>query len=213
MQRRRPPAARCRPVTRRSDPATLSLAAAAVAAAAVVVAALPSSTGPPAMAGAKATRLVDGPLAFRLTGFEDAPSNTSLGDYRYAIVFKLNRDPKARLPNPEVPSDPGRVTRGDYFLRGYDATVSHLHRPKDAPDGARQCFVGYIDNSNPDVLREKLDPIRLGGRVRVTLRPLTPQPDGTMGYADPIRRRARLQSADVALEDKPARRLLRSIGC
>ena len=113
-----------------------------------------------------------------------------------------------------MPSEPGRVTRGEYLLRDYELIVSHLHRREDAPAGARQCFVGYLEGAaNPGFVPEELDKIRIGRRVRVTLRPLTPRPDGTVGYGKRITRRPRLQGADVALEDKAARRRLRRIGC
>jgi hypothetical protein len=174
-------------------------------------AALGGVVGPATAAAPGTTELLRGPVAFRLTGYQHAPSTTSLGDYRYAIVFKLNRDPQGRLPDTDEYQNRG-VSRGTFALDGYDAEVAHLYPVKHAPAGKAHCFVGYVDDGNASWLRQEARR-RLGSKVRVTLRPLNKLADGTHAFGTRLVRRPHLQQADVALKSRDARRLLAKIGC
>ncbi|WP_445152730.1 hypothetical protein [Baekduia sp. Peel2402] len=89
------------------------------------------------------TKLLRGPIAFRLTGWQHADPTTSLGDYRYAIAFKLNRDPQGRLPDTAEEQNRG-VSRGIFALDGWDTEVGHLYPPKHSPAGKANCFLGYV---------------------------------------------------------------------
>lgn len=167
------------------------------------------------------TRLVHKPLAFRLTGYQDAPSTSSLVDYRYAVVFKLNRDPRTVQPAnrddqnaPEgtpVPTS-GGTTRGHYYLRGYELQVSTLYAKKTARAGTRNCFVGYLDNGNASFLR-RYARVPLGARTRVTLHPTKYNADGSVGYDKLFSTLATLRQADVGLGSKATKKILRGIGC
>jgi hypothetical protein len=180
---------------------------------AAIACALALGVAAPALgaAGPSTTKLLHGPIAFRLTGWQHADPTTSLGDYRYAIVFKLNRDPQGRLPDTDEEVGHG-VTRGRFQLDGYEADVSHLHAPKTAPKGTVNCFVGYVDDENPTWLRKE-GRKRLGRPVRVTLEPLTRRADGTNAYGPRMVRTPHLQQAAVALDSPDAKRRLAKIGC
>jgi hypothetical protein len=167
----------------------------------------------PAADGAEpaTTRLVHGPLAFRLTDWREQPSTTSYGDYRYAIVFKLNRNPQGRLP-PHGNYGEGGTSLGNYALDGYDTLVSHLRPVSQAPAGKVNCFVGYVDDVNPVWLRKE-DKVPLRARVRVALHPFTKTPDGKVAFGKLLVRHVPLQPADVRFRTADAHRRLRAIGC
>jgi hypothetical protein len=171
--------------------------------------------GPAADGAAPATtRLVHGPLAFRLTDWREQPATGSYGDYRYAIVFKLNRNPQGRLP-PHGTNGEGGTSLGNYPLDGYDTLVSHLRPVSQAPAGKVNCFVGYVDDAaevDPAWLRKE-DKVPLGARVRVALHPFTKTPDGKVAFGKLLVRHVPLQPADVRFRTADARRRLRAIGC
>jgi hypothetical protein len=169
------------------------------------------AAGPAVAAAPGTTQIVRGPVAYRLSGYQDAPSTTSLGDYRYAIVFKLNRDPQARLPDTAEEQNRG-VTRGRFALDGYDVDIAHLYPAKHAPVGKANCYLGYVDDENPSWLHKE-GRKRLGTTVSVTLQPLDKHADGKSDYGPRRVRHPHLQQADVSLKSAAAKRSLAKIGC
>lgn len=166
------------------------------------------------------TRLVSPALAFRLTGYENLSSFSNLQDFRYAVVFKLNRDPLTveradddkDAPEGTQAPIPGATTRGNYYLRGYDFRVGRFYGSKQTTKRNRNCFVGFVSNDVPEYLRE-FGRVRLGRRVRFTSHPTRYESDGSVGFDRLQTVRPKLRQADVRLNDRPTRRLLRRIGC
>jgi hypothetical protein len=170
-----------------------------------------AAAGPAVAAAPGITQIVRGPVAYRLTGYQDARKTTSLGDYRYAIVFKLNRDPQAHLP--DTAEEQGRgVTRGRFALDGYDIDLAHLYSPTHPPVGKANCYLGYVDDENPSWLRKE-GRKRLGTTVSVRLQPLDKHADGKSDFGPRRIRHPHLQQADVSLKSAAAKRSLAKIGC
>jgi hypothetical protein len=151
------------------------------------------------------TKLVGGPLVFRVTGAPRTPSSDLTPELRYALIFRLNRDPYKKRDGYGVVRDP----RGNFSLFGriaftFDAPIERLEIP--------DCFIGYIDVEHTGFIAE-LDALSLGARVPVRLRPVTPEPNGTSVLGRAYRRNPRLLSTDYALASAGARAKLRRIGC
>lgn len=163
------------------------------------------ASGTAANASTAPTRLVHGPVVFRIdrAGVDpDAPES----EYRYVVVWKLNRDPRM-----------GRITdadlrrgidgeRGNYSINGFG-----LANEIGAPERFRTtktCFFSYVD-----VPWRRLDRVRVGRRVEVRLRPLTPDPSGkpTLGRLYVVR--STLRRSNPKLQTHAARAALRRIGC
>jgi hypothetical protein len=130
------------------------------------------------------TRLVGGPLVFRIQGaIEPTPANGT-PQLRYVLIFRLNREihlPE-RLRNARSgPYPPGaRGSWGNFTLDGEDYLYDNPVLPLDPVDRTNDhdnCFSGEIRSDDPTTRR--LDRIPLGGHVRVRLRPLTPKPGGS----------------------------------
>ena len=166
------------------------------------------------------TKLVSPALAFRLTGQSDLSSFSNLKDFRYAVVFKLNRDPMTRESgdNDDDAADgapapiPGATTRGNYVLRGYDFRVGRLYGRKQTKRSNRNCFVGFVSNDVPEYLRD-FRRVRLGRRVRFTSHPTRYRSDGSVGFDRLQTVYPKLRQTNVRLESKSALRLFRHIGC
>ena len=112
---------------------------------------------------------------------------------RYVLIFRLNRpyprwpkdpdDPDGPAPLPEGAADP----LGNYSIAGFEFDFSRSIFNFDAvgqPD-MDNCFSGNLDDGMPEDrnLIPRLDAIPDGGRVRVRLRPLTPDRRGRPAYA------------------------------
>lgn len=168
-------------------------------------------------AGTRQTRLIHGPLVLRLTGQAEAEREDPTTDWsiiRYAVVFKLNRDPLGRYK--PVPDASAVMTRGRFSVEGYglDETLDRFYDPE-KPRRARYCFIGYVEDDSDDpesTFTEVLDRVPLGRRVKTRLQPLTPREgDQVLGRVYTIR--ATVRTADVRLASAAARRTLRRIGC
>lgn len=158
------------------------------------------------------TRLVHGPLVFRLTGQELANKKDPTVDYDslYAVVFKLNRDPLARYR--PVPNAGPINSRGRYQIANvdFDELVSPLYdRPR--PPGTAYCFAAFIDG--PSTGLPRLDRVAAGRSVKVRLRPLTTGEDGNPKLGKTYTSRSRMRTADVRFNDRSVRRQLRAIRC
>lgn len=154
-----------------------------------------------------ATRLVHGPVLLRLTGYNHLPPSDGTGRWRYAIFFKLNRDPVTH------PQQAGWFsTRGNYFLLGsylggFDSSFTRY-----GPKGSGclgQIFAKGVD----DTFIDAFDRIRTGASVPVKLRPLSFQPDGTTALGKTYVVKSTLRTADVAFKGSAAKAALRRIGC
>lgn len=164
-----------------------------------------TATGTASRAGEAPTRLVHGPAVFRIdrTGVDpDAPES----EYRYVVVWKLNRDPRR-----------GRITdadlrrgidgeRGNYSINGFgladETGLPFRFRT------TKTCFFTYVN-----VPWRRLDRVRVGRRVEVRLRPLTPDPSGkpTLGRLFVVQ--STLRRSNPKLRTHAARAALRRIGC
>jgi hypothetical protein len=128
------------------------------------------------------TRLVGGPIVLRVEGATHRPL------MRYVLIFRLNRpyptwpkdpeDPDGPAPLPEGAADP----LGNYSIAGFEFDfVRSIFNfdPFDQPD-TDNCFSGNLNADLPEdpSLIGRLDAIPDGGRVRVRLRPLTPDRRG-----------------------------------
>jgi hypothetical protein len=137
-------------------------------------------------------------------GAPQTPPSDLTPELRYALIFRLNRDPYRKRDGYGVVRDP----RGNFSLFGtvafyFDVPIERLE--------IRNCFIGYIDAERTGFIA-RLDALSLGARVPVRLRPLTPKPNGTSVLGRAYRRNPRLLSTDYALAS-PGARELRRIGC
>ena len=124
---------------------------------------------------------------------------------RYALVFKLNRDPYRRRDGYAVVRDPrGNFSVFDMVAFTFDAPIEPLELPN--------CFVGYIDTTHTDVVA-KLDALSAGARVPVRLRPVTPTAGGRSELGRAYYRTPPLFTTDYALKNATARVQLARIGC
>lgn len=151
----------------------------------------------------RAAKLVGGPVLFRLTGYEHVPLGSRRKDWRYLMVFRLDRNPAARRP---TDLDPGFSRYGNYFLVG-----AHLSFDDIFERDSYNCFSFVAIRY--DRWQEPLDRLKVGRRTKVTLRPLAPNPDGSVRLGKSYVTRPTLRRADVRLEGAEARRELKRIGC
>ena len=186
--------------------ALTALAATAIAAAAV------ASLGSDEPSNDVSTKLVGEPAVFRLTGYEGTVTNTNA---RYVVIFKLNRDPVIKIdPDREGPDE----DRGDFGVAGYGLG---FYGQAESFGGRKHCFAGVVETAgdeDPGPQVARLDRVSLGGRIEVTLQPLTPSP--ATGRLVPGRlyvRHPRIQSGDhrlshgqVSERDQPK---LSAMGC
>jgi len=155
-------------------------------------------------ASASATHLVRGPAVVRIDR-RGVDSDSPESEYRYVVVFKLNRDTRRRITD----DDPNRGIdgeRGNYSINGFG-----LANETGAPGKFRDqtnCFFSYVDAP-----WRRLDRVRLGRRVEVRLQPLTPDSSGrpTLGKRYVVRRTLRL--SDPKFRSHAARSALERIGC
>jgi len=158
-------------------------------------------------AGARAadtpTRLVHGPAVFRidLTGVDP---DTPEAEYRYVVVWKLNRDPRIRITDDDLKRGIDSE-RGNYSINGFGLAVETSPRRFRK---TRTCFFSYVDAP-----WRRLDRVRAGRRVEVRLRPLTPDASDRPTLGRLYVRRSVLRRSDPKLRSADARRTLRRIGC
>lgn len=188
----------------RSDPATLTQTSTAGAVSSAIQPARrnPSYTSVDA---SQPTRLVGGPLVFRVIGAPQTPPSDLTPKLRYALIFRLNRDPYKTRDGYGVIRDP----RGNFSIFGsiaftFDAPIERLEIPG--------CFIGYIDAEHTGFIA-KLDALSPGAHVPVRLRPVTPRPRGTSVLGRTYRRSPPLLTTDHALKSPSARANLTRIGC
>ncbi len=151
------------------------------------------------------TKLLGGPLVFRVNEApRTRPSNVT-PRLRYVVVFRLNRDSYKTREGYAVVRDP----RGNFSVLGaiaftFDAPIETLD--------LRNCFIGYIDAEFTDLVR-KLDALPLGAPVDVRLRPVTPKPNGTSVLGRTYKRDPPLLTTDYALKSPRVRAELGGMGC
>lgn len=165
----------------------------------------PGASQPKPVRAYEPTRLLGGPVVFRVNGAPRTPPSNVTPTLRYALVFRLNRDPYRKRGGYGVVRDP----RGNFSVLGaiaftFDAPIETLDQ--------RNCFIGYIDAEFTDLLR-KLDALPPGAPVAVRLRPVTPNPNGTSVLGRAYRRRPPLLTTDFALKEPMVQAALARIGC
>lgn len=129
---------------------------------------------------------------------------------RYVLVFRLNR-PYPKWPkDPENRQGPAPLPRwaddalGNFAIDDFQFDFTNsvfnfdANAAKSEPD-RDNCFIARIfrDVDRPWIL-PRLDAIRDGGSVRVRLRPLTPNRDGTPRYGRVYVRHPRIVRAQVS---------------
>jgi hypothetical protein len=130
---------------------------------------------------------------------------------RYVLIFRLNR------PYPKWPKDPkdpdgppllpagAASSLGNYSIAGFEFDFSRAifnFDPVDQPD-SDNCFFGRLEADmpeSPDII-PRLDAIPDGGRVRVRLRPLTPDRRGRPAYGPIYVRRPHIIPTQVSPYD------------
>jgi len=177
----------------------------------------PSATADRSANDPPPTRLVAGPLLFRLTGpGARAPADKRDGSapLAYAVIFRLSRGGRKAF------RDGNRY--GEFLIaRGGLDPVSFGRRNE-------HCFTGgaYRPNPNYDASdldfgqARILDKVKLGSRVKVAIRPRTPTADGkTRLIAKAYVRHPQMRISDtrgegnVVLTTASAKRAIRQMGC
>lgn len=154
-----------------------------------------------------ATRLVHGPIVFRIL-----PRSRD-GDARYEMFFKLTRDPLDR----EAVDLNVISSRGTFGLigPGRQGSTEFVFRNGKPLDGTGACIVvTYFDGGTEPTLLRRLDRIPVGARVRARLQPLTRAPgrdDSVFGQT--YISYPRMQVSDARYKDAKARREFKRIGC
>lgn len=110
--------------------------------------------------------------------------------------------------------DGGDIQAGTFSLAGVDLpgyTHDTLYSRKYRP---RNCVVAYFDREGSNARdRRKLERIRIGQKVNVTLRPLASD-NPNVSYGRTYHRRATLrQGSRYSLTEPQIQRQLRNIGC
>jgi hypothetical protein len=167
-------------------------------------------TGPTASDSLEPTRLVAGPLIFRVSRIPPDIDGT-LRLVRYVVVVKLNQDPYA--------SGYTGSGRGEVLLRDDESRIRHRQRffrlggPR-RPAPGTNCF-GATFSAYLSGRPLPPDRITQGGVVPMTLRFLTPDASANTGrrLGRPLARAPRLLHADYLLRTPVARRELQRIGC
>lgn len=177
--------------------------------------------------GPATTRLVAGPVIFRVTG-APAPTRTqSTPKILFAMIFRLNRAVRFRGAPEDLP-DSVQTPSGNYYVItneigwGPDNSIFQFGTRSD-----KTCLVGYFDTEN---IPPQLTRVRIARRVRVVLQPTAPTAGGGLQlgklvFGDKRSDRAtsstpsfvrypRLQRANNDLRKSPkARHALQRIGC
>lgn len=183
---------------------------AALAAAALL--SIPAVGAVPAADAATAKpRLISGPQVYRLKPTGEKFGFREVTSYRYAIVFRLSRV----TIGPTFEGDEGGdIQAGEFTLGGVELpsyTHSHLYSRKYRP---QHCVVAYFDQDEGSKRdRRKLDRVKVGAKVAVTLRPLASD-NPNVSYGRTYHRKAVMrQTSKYSLTDAGVQRQLRAIGC
>lgn len=169
----------------------------------------PASTTPNSTpSGIPATRLVAGPVLFRITDAPKPTETNSTPQILYLTVFRLNRAPKAKKGKEALALDPV----GNYSIVDPNPIWGSENPIFRFTEGTgRYCYAGIFDR---ETVPPDLQAFRPGQRVPMTLQPTTPAPSGNLVLgANVYKRSPRLLRADYRLESKRARAALQRIGC
>jgi hypothetical protein len=147
---------------------------------------------------------VAGPLLLRITGAPKPTATNLTPQLLYAMVFRLNREPRSHTGRAIPALDPhGNYSIFDYRTGwGDENPILRL--------GNRHCFFGVFDTEDvPPQLRK----VHVGEQVRAVLQPTTPTPSGGLRLGTTYERHPRLMRADFHFRDPVARAAMRRIGC
>lgn len=142
--------------------------------------------------------------------YADAHRDRIRSDYRYVVLFRLNQIVEARPSS----ADPWVTRKGTFAV--LDRTFP-FERPPTRFGGRIGCLAIVIPKGGQlvtdDIVVPALDRLRVGQRVKVTVQPLTRNPDGTPTPSQRIVRRPRLMIGDIRFEGAEIKRALRELGC
>jgi hypothetical protein len=155
------------------------------------------------------TRLVAGPVLFRISGAPRPTRHQSTPQSLYNMIFRLNREPIYHGDIEELPFD---TPVGDYSI--IDQSIGWNFENSIFAFGktvGEHCFVGAFDTEDvPAAIRR----LRLGERVRVELQPTTPAGHRKLKLGSKVYvRYPRLLSADYYVHSRRALAALKRIGC
>ncbi len=158
------------------------------------------------------TRLVHGPAVLRLTNLQSAGTFSSQAEWRYLVLFKLNQDIVLRPYSRQ--GEDWMTTRGNFRIAGFWRSLN-LGISKFGSPGclAMVVYAAGTQSTEGDPEADVLDKLRVGGRVKISLQPLTPGPNGRAILGKTYVSYPRLQTADVLLKGKRARQVLKRLGC
>lgn len=159
---------------------------------------------PPGQSKSASTRLVSGPVIFRLAGYQHLPDSSGRKLWRYLMVFRLNRNPGPRSHRDE---DPGLTRYGNFSVQGTDIAVDDLFQ-RASPSQCIAFTPVQFDRWQP-----LLGKVKIGRRVKVELRPYAGSGDDAHRLGRTYVVRPTLHRADAGLMDSTARRELQRIGC
>jgi hypothetical protein len=152
------------------------------------------------------TRLVAGPVLFRVTGAPKPTASNLTPQLLYTMIFRLDREPRAKPGRPVLALDP----LGNYSIINSSLGWGQENAIFAFGERRRHCFVGFFDTETaPPQLRA----VPLGARVRITLQPTKRTASGGLKLGTVYERHPRLLHADNYLKNRRAREALNRIGC
>jgi hypothetical protein len=143
-------------------------------------------------------------VLLRITGAPKPTATNSTPQLLYAMVFRLNREPRSHTGR----AIPARDPHGNYSI--FDGTRGWNDENPILRLGSHHCFFGVFDTE--DVPPELTD-VHVGQRVRVVLQPTTPTPNGGLRLGAAYERHPRLILADFHFKNPRGRAAMNRIGC
>jgi hypothetical protein len=143
-------------------------------------------------------------VLLRITGAPKPTATNSTPQLLYAMVFRLNREPRSHTGLAIPALDPyGNYSIIDY-RNGWGGENGILRL------GNHHCFLGVFDTES---VPPQLAKVHVGQRVRVVLQPTTPTPNGGLRLGTAYERHPRLILADFHFKNPRGRAAMNRIGC
>lgn len=154
------------------------------------------------------TKLIGGPLVFRVTGSQRLPVKYTERRYRYVFVWKLDRDLHVRVHDHDRADSPF----GTYIV---------LHKIHISGDGApfrimapAGCLASYVGTDSSYSQTKLLNGVPTGQKLSVRLQPTNQtDPSGPAMLGKVYVVSATMRKTDVLFGEPEARRQLARIGC
>jgi hypothetical protein len=142
-------------------------------------------------------------VLLRITGAPKPTATNSTPQLLYAMVFRLNREPRSHTGLAIPALDPyGNYSIIDY-RNGWGGENGILRL------GNHHCFLGVFDTES---VPPQLAKVHVGQRVRVVLQPTTPTPNGGLRLGTAYERHPRLILADFHFKNPRGRAAMNRIG-